>query len=318
MKKSLRLKRKKQRLMRKKKLKLRVSKLLAKVNDMERLMAQTPSKPVFVPRRRKEYIQADIDMSGEPRISAAEEGRKEMEQIIKARHAPVPVFNDLLNLFNVKWVDRVRKLPNGNYTPATKKHPATHKLVPTSWNDPDEVAEMEAAIRPKFLSRKWEPLALSVCAIPLKRKLRKSKLPLKHPLPKSSTRWPLYRTDMSLAMKRITLKEYAAYCGCWRKMRDKIDRMPHPECDALVKEFASGSRWLREKIKLDPKNIAYWAERKLAMAKIAEERKKERAKVEAQRAKKKGLLDHLDKATKQVIAHALTESVKFNQLKGSL
>jgi hypothetical protein len=314
-KKTLRLKRKK-RLMRRKRLNKRVTALLSKVGSIEKLMAQSPKrKTAAPPKRRQEFIQAELDLATVPVVSVADEGKAAMAKLIADRNKPVPVFNDLIDLFNVKEVDRVYQTPDGRYVPETKKRKATHKLVPTLWNDPKDVAEMEAAIRPKFLAAKWEPVALSVCAMPLRRKLRKGNLPLKHPLPKSTTKWPEYLVTMSLGMKRITLKEYAAYTGCWRKMRRKIDKLMHKECDAMVKEFAMGSRWLREKIKLDPKNVAYWAERKLAMAKLAEERKVERAKIEKQRAQKKSLFDHFDKETKQVIASALTETVKFNQLR---
>ena len=262
--------------------------------------------PVTVRKRRK----TEIDLPKEP--SLMELVKKDSDEAIHKRKSHTGEFGvNLLHLFNHQGVDYLRQAKTGNFQKVDWPKDATHKLVCTRWIEDYDPSEQRRQV---FVPVGEQGPALSVCAIPMHRKLRASKLKIKRPLPKNSTWWPIYKTDMSLNAKKKMVLEYAKLCGVYRRTGRMLRKTPltGEQLDELQKEFVRASRWYRYRWANSEEGKAFSAQRQAWI--VEQKAKQEQEKKAAQTKRKPGLLEHFKPEERKVIGHALAEAMKANQL----
>jgi len=114
-------------------------------------------------------------------MSIKSESESEMQRLMSERLVREEFGTEFLKLFNTHCVDFVKRLPDGTYVPVEWPRQATHKLVATRWNNPEDfpVNAHGKRVVPDYL-------ALSVCAVPLHRKrvLRGPAIKIRAPLPR--------------------------------------------------------------------------------------------------------------------------------------
>lgn len=143
-----------------------------------------------------------------PRISIREESAAlsaDFLQRMRSDHTRHAEVGQLLVFFNVQMVDFVRQQADGRFTACEGPKKATHKLEPTSWNDPRANAkktrkEMNLV---RNAPKNW---AISVCAVPLTRKyvLKGPPVHATRALPSPKKR-PVYEAHGTLTSKRLVL-----------------------------------------------------------------------------------------------------------------
>lgn len=134
----------------------------------------------------------------------------------------------LILLFN-RGFDFARKVEE-TYHGCSDRKRATHKLVCTKWNTPCGSKDVRTRLRAdKTRPGGW---ALSVCAVPLKRRAKSETIRLKRPIPPEEAKTvPLYRQQGSLEGKRRVLVFMAKNHRTPTKMARMIRRLSSAECD---------------------------------------------------------------------------------------
>lgn len=144
----------------------------------------------------------------------------------------------LVELFN-RGVDFVRQVAPGEYrewVPGTSSNPnynvpPTHQLVCTHWNSPSRAKNIRTRRR-ENLTRPTG-FALSVCAVPLTRRLRTSPQRLQAPIgPKV-----VYDIHGPLEGKRSVLRGMVQTHVTPVKMQRLINKLPHAKLDALYRSL---------------------------------------------------------------------------------
>lgn len=162
--------------------------------------------------------------------------KTESQQLIAARRKELARHEEfgtrLLLLFNRDLVDFVRQEKNGTYTPVDWPKQATHQLIPTSWNNPKDY-------RPNKSGHRQMPdgFALSVCAVPLKRKtvMRGMMVKVSRRLPEPKAR-PAYLVAGELDGKKNVLRWMIEAMGAKVK-KTYLKNAGHAQCDSLYRSL---------------------------------------------------------------------------------
>lgn len=141
---------------------------------------------------------------------------------------------NLLQLFNVDFVEHVQKVGPNNYRPVFLPSRATHVLVGTSWRTDKQDREICT-----------NGFALSVAARPLRPRLRQSSLELREAIPATA---PIFRNDGPLDGKRgvlrwiitATMKPRAG-----KRLIKEIGHMSHEECNQIYVRLRRASLVIR-------------------------------------------------------------------------
>lgn len=157
-----------------------------------------------------------------------EESTAEINDRIKhLREVHVTDSTSLLYLYNVQRVDFVH-LHDNHYVPVDWPKQATHRLRPTSWNT-EPTRSMP--------NPTW---ALSVCTIPLRPRVHRSSIQIRHPIPRQGS---VYLSASGLAGKRAVLLQLLIAMKAKVPVR-VIPRLTLAECDLLYQQLARASRLL--------------------------------------------------------------------------
>lgn len=134
----------------------------------------------------------------------------------------------LILLFN-RGFDFARKAGESYHGCPNAKR-ATHRLICTKWN----TASGSKDVRTRIRANKTRPggWALSVCAVPLKRRAKPETVRLKRPVPPEEVKvLPVYRQQGTLEGKRRVLIHMARNHRTPTKMARMIRRLSSAECD---------------------------------------------------------------------------------------
>lgn len=138
-----------------------------------------------------------------------------------------------IGLFNVGY-DFVRILFDGVHVDGCTRERATHRLVCTAWNIPPPlISNIRKRLR---MEKEWrrKDYALSVCAIPLKRRQRQPTIKLRCGLPNA----PIYKAASTLLAKREVLAAYGLNRATARRLRT----MTTAECNRLYDNLLRANR----------------------------------------------------------------------------
>jgi hypothetical protein len=154
--------------------------------------------------------------------------------------------NSLIQLFNA-GNDFARKV--GDSYQASPEARATHKLICTRWA-PSVLAIKDVRKRLREMRTRPAGWALSVCAVPLRRRVEeprgKDPIRLKHPIQPEDM--PVYKRAAPLAGKRAVLRFLVKHHATPTKMRKLINTLPSEACDRLYRQLLRANRRARRKL----------------------------------------------------------------------
>jgi hypothetical protein len=161
------------------------------------------------------------------RVTSIEE---DVQQYKRGLHVDpaVPFGTNLVILFNKEYVDFVRK-EGVNYIPVEWPGQATHKLVPTSWNNKPTRAMPISSY------------ALSVCAQPMKIRHKQTGLIIRKCIPKFGPAW---KVTYEIGGKRNVLR-FLIHATKAKVPKRAIDKLTSEECDQLYNQIVRASRLRR-------------------------------------------------------------------------
>lgn len=160
-----------------------------------------------------------------------DESQRQIQKRIHSLEEEKRVFGtNLVTLFNEELVDFVRKVDDTTYEAVEWPSQATHQLVPTSWNKEDKHPNA-----PK--------LALSVCAVPLRRRVRQTAVVVRKPFPKGA---PAYVPSKSVTARRNILR-FLVVAMKAKVAPTVLDKMNSTELNLFYQALIRASRNLKNK-----------------------------------------------------------------------